>query len=455
MLPSRGILRSSPVLGLARTTLPKTSPRPFPRHFSTALQSSRAARHGASTTRRIGGPLAFTAASQQLFALGQARNASTQSTTPPAAPADPSALPDVSATPLELSGSDLLNIPEQIGFLKTLGLDFGWGPTSLMQTVLESIYVYTGLPWWASIAAVALAVRLVLIKPQLDASENALRYQSISKDPRYIAAMEEMKHNMIAGNHLAAAQSRAKVQLLNKEGGYSMLKGFIPLIQLPLGIGMFRLIKGMSALPVPSLETGGLFWFTDLTIADPYFILPIATGIMMSIGMRIPLPFMAEQQQKMVRMMSLIVIPLSTVVAVFLPSGITWYFLVSAVLHTIQTWLMHQAWFRRLTGLRRLEVPAPKGAVEGTWQAPRVLNASAPRVGQAVYSAPRPASESMFDSLKKSLNDAKKAMNERADRTEAERARKAAQEYEQKRSLEEKEQLLARIERQRRRNQRH
>ncbi|KAL1841911.1 hypothetical protein VTJ49DRAFT_6433 [Mycothermus thermophilus] len=455
MLPSRGILRSNPVLGLARTTLPKTSPRPFPRHFSTALQSNRVALHGASTARRIGGPLALSAASQQLLALRQVRNASTQSTAPPAASADPSPLPDVSATPLELSGSDLLNIPEQIGFLKALGLDFGWGPTSLMQTVLESIYVYTGLPWWASIAAVALAVRLVLIKPQINASENALRYQKLSKDPRYIAAMEEMKYNMIAGNHLAAAQSRAKVQMMNKEGGYSMMKGFIPLLQLPLGIGMFRLVKGMSALPVPSLETGGMLWFTDLTIADPYFILPVATGIMMSIGMRIPLPFMAEQQQKMMRMMSLVVIPLSTVVAVFLPSGITWYFLVSAVLHTVQTWLMHQAWFRRLVGLRPLDVHVPRGAADGTWQAPRIVNANAPRVGHAVYAPPRPTSESMFDSLKKTLDDAKKAMNERADRGEAERARRAAQEYEQKRSLEEKEQLLARIEKQSRRGRQH
>ena len=31
----------------------------------------------------------------------------------------------------------------------------------------------------------------------------------------------------------------------------------------------------MANLPVESMKVGGLLWFPDLTIADPYFILPI------------------------------------------------------------------------------------------------------------------------------------------------------------------------------------
>ena len=31
----------------------------------------------------------------------------------------------------------------------------------------------------------------------------------------------------------------------------------------------------MSYLPIESMKTGGLFWFPDLTSADPYFILPL------------------------------------------------------------------------------------------------------------------------------------------------------------------------------------
>ena len=274
----------------AQQTAPGPSTRLLSRQFGTALRNSNngAALHGASVLRRIGGPLAFTAASRPLlFSPRQARNASTQSTLPLDASQAGSTLTDFSGTPVSLTGSDLLDIPEQIGFLKTLGLDFGWGPTSLMQTCLESIYIHTGLPWWASIGVVALAVRLALLKPSLDASENAQKHQELMKDPKYQAAVNEMKAMMISGNHLAGAEARARVSLMNRAVGFSMWKNFVPLLQVPIGIGMFRLIQGMAHLPVPSFETGGALWFTDLAVADPLFILPVLSGILMMLGMRV------------------------------------------------------------------------------------------------------------------------------------------------------------------------
>ncbi|AEO56604.1 hypothetical protein MYCTH_2117192 [Thermothelomyces thermophilus ATCC 42464] len=403
--------------------------------------------HAPTTARRIGGPLPLAAASQHLiYTHRQARNASTQSTTAaPTTTPDASSLSDLTGTPVNLTGSDLLDIPEQIGFLKTLGLEYGWGPTSIMQTILESVYVYTGLPWWASIAVVAVGIRLALLKPALDASENSIKYQELLKDPRYQAATEEMKRVLVTGNHLAGAEARAKIALMNKAAGYSLWKNFVPMIQLPIGIGMFRLIKGMSALPVPSFETGGILWFTDLTASDPLFILPIATGIIVAMGMRIPLPYMAAQQQKMMKIMSLVVMPISTVVALFLPSGLTWYFFLSSLLHTIQAYFMHQPWFRRLVGLRPLTAPGPPSRPTAAWQAPRVLDARAPRIAAAQHATPPPAPETMFASLKSTLADAKEKLNERANKDSAERSLRAAREYEERRALEEKEKIVARI----------
>ena len=31
----------------------------------------------------------------------------------------------------------------------------------------------------------------------------------------------------------------------------------------------------MANLPVPSLQTGGLWWFQDLTVSDPIYVLPL------------------------------------------------------------------------------------------------------------------------------------------------------------------------------------
>lgn len=70
----------------------------------------------------------------------------------------------------------------------------------------------------------------------------------------------------------------------NQIGFGSML---VPLIQFPFVVSTFIAIRKMCKLPVESMETGGALWFTDLTIADPYFILPtVATASILAIVYR-------------------------------------------------------------------------------------------------------------------------------------------------------------------------
>ena len=54
-----------------------------------------------------------------------------------------------------------------------------------------------------------------------------------------------------------------------------------PPSQAPVFISFFIALRKMAYLPVPSLQTGGALWFPDLTMADPFYLLPIAvTGTM-------------------------------------------------------------------------------------------------------------------------------------------------------------------------------
>ena len=39
---------------------------------------------------------------------------------------------------------------------------------------------------------------------------------------------------------------------------------------------MFFGIRGMAGAPVPSMTMGGIGWFTDLTVADPIYLLPVS-----------------------------------------------------------------------------------------------------------------------------------------------------------------------------------
>jgi len=51
--------------------------------------------------------------------------------------------------------------------------------------------------------------------------------------------------------------------------------------QAPLFISFFMGLRGMTNVPVDSMRTGGLFWFTDLTVVDPYYLLPVITSTTM------------------------------------------------------------------------------------------------------------------------------------------------------------------------------
>ncbi|MCJ1385783.1 Mitochondrial inner membrane protein oxa1 [Xylographa soralifera] len=186
---------------------------------------------------------------------------------------------DWAASLENLTNSDLLPLEEHIGYLKALGLDYGWGPTAMIEYLLEHIHVWTQTPWWASIILSAFLVRLTLFKLNVNAADQAGRLARATpmikpiQDKLRVASATRDTHTVM----VLSAQMKG----IMKAEGVSYLKLFGPFLQVPLGYGTFRLLQGMSNLPVPGLDSGGFLWIRDLTIADPYFTLPLLTSVMM------------------------------------------------------------------------------------------------------------------------------------------------------------------------------
>ena len=79
------------------------------------------------------------------------------------------------------------------------------------------------------------------------------------------------------GNQVAAAEEGAKLLEIYKRHGVNPVATMfmVPFFQLPVFMSFFWGIRGMAELPVESMKTGGLYWFTDLTIPDPAYVLPL------------------------------------------------------------------------------------------------------------------------------------------------------------------------------------
>ncbi|KAL8943326.1 MAG: hypothetical protein Q9211_001021 [Gyalolechia sp. 1 TL-2023] len=168
-------------------------------------------------------------------------------------------------------------IEPHLGFLKELGLDFGWGPTAFVEWSLEHVHILLGTPWWATFAITIFALRGALFPIYVGAADNSARTATVQPYLKHIQTrMDKAKQDRDVN---ALMQGTQELRDAYAAAGVKMWKNLLPLIQLPLGYGMFRLARNMATLPVPGLEDGGILWFRDLTVSDPTFLLPITTGV--------------------------------------------------------------------------------------------------------------------------------------------------------------------------------
>lgn len=185
-----------------------------------------------------------------------------------------------------LSSEHLTSVEPHIGYLKELGLDFGWGTTSILQWAVEHVYVYTELPWYGAFLATALIIRIILLPIFRLGADSSGRLASVQH------VLRPMKDKMLAAkaqnNHAEMMMVWKESRMIEKRAGIKKWRTFLPLlIQAPLAFGAFRLTRNMVDLPVPGLEHGGALWFTDLTASDPYMIIPVLTSIFLYLGMRV------------------------------------------------------------------------------------------------------------------------------------------------------------------------
>lgn len=154
-----------------------------------------------------------------------------------------------------------------------------------MEWTIEHIHLLSGLPWWASIVTAAVLVRLALFKPAIMAADNAARTAPLRD--RMLELRKQRLDYMNQGKQLEAAKAKVEVDELYKKNNISLWKSFLPMLQIPLGFGTFRVVRGMSLLPVPALATEEFAWIHDLTSYDPLYITPLLTSGVMYLAMRV------------------------------------------------------------------------------------------------------------------------------------------------------------------------
>jgi len=211
------------------------------------------------------------------------------------------------------NADSISQVAMKYGDLKAMGL-VNFSPVGGLETVLEAIHISTGLPWWATIAVTTVAIRTALVPFIVKLQGNTARLHNVK--PQLDRLTENMKLAKETNDTAALARFSTQTQELFAKNDCNPLKSLmLPLLQAPVMISFYLALRDMAQLPVPQFQTGGTAWFTDLTIADPTYVLPVASSLgflaIMELGSEAGGVSQPKAMKNVMRFMAVAMVPLT------------------------------------------------------------------------------------------------------------------------------------------------
>jgi YidC/Oxa1 family membrane protein insertase len=196
----------------------------------------------------------------------------------------------------------------------------------LMAATLSTFHAW-GAPWWLAIVMLTVVVRALLFPPTVRQVKSMRKVQEFKPD------MDEIRAKYKDDQR----KQQEEIMKLYGERKVNPLGGCLPVfVQLPIYLVLYYTIKDFEHLD--SFRTGGLLWFQDLTVADSFFLLPLAYVVTMMASQELTIRYTVPQQQKLMRL-------LPVVFALFLmcfPAGLFVYWISSNLITFVQNYAIYR-----------------------------------------------------------------------------------------------------------------
>lgn len=202
-----------------------------------------------------------------------------------------------------------------------LTIDYGilWPISMLLFSVLKFIHQFVG-NWGWSIITLTFLIKLAFYKL------SATSYRSMGRMRQLQPKVEAIKQQ----HDDKQKQSQAMLELYRKEK-VNPLGGCLPiLIQIPIFIAFYYvLLESVELRHAPFM-----LWITDLSVKDPFYVLPVIMGASMLIQQKMN-PTPPDPIQAKVMMAMPVVF---TVLFLQFPAGLVLYWVVNNILSIVQQW---------------------------------------------------------------------------------------------------------------------
>ena len=239
--------------------------------------------------------------------------------------------------------------------------------TNLLGSGLEYFYSM-GFSWWLSIAIITVIVRSLLFPLTVKQVKSMRAMQDLKPEMDRIRA--QFKDNR--------QRQQEELMKLYQERSVNPLGGCLPLlVQMPIFITMFYVIRGFGA-EHPTFSTGGILWFRDLSVMDPYYILPILSAVTLLAASEITSKNIDPQQRWLMRVLPVVFIAFTY----YFPAGLFVYWVTSNLVTLVQNYVIYNHGPGRRTP-ETVGKGQPRAGRDGTEAAGSDSNRSDERSGSA------------------------------------------------------------------------
>lgn len=215
-------------------------------------------------------------------------------------------------------------ILEDIAPNLNLTIDYGflWWLAVPLFYVLDWLHSFTG-NWGVAIILLTVLVKLVLYPL------SAASYKSMANMRRVGPQMKKLQERYSDDRQKLSAEMMA----LYKKEKVNPLGGCLPmLLPMPIFIALYWvLFESVELRQAPFFG-----WITDLSVMDPFFILPLLMGASMYVQQLLSPAVGDPMQMKMMKLMPV----MFTVLFLFFPAGLVLYWVVNNILGVAQQWFV-------------------------------------------------------------------------------------------------------------------
>jgi YidC/Oxa1 family membrane protein insertase len=240
--------------------------------------------------------------------------------------------PKISAQPGETitthaklyTGPAIADYLEQAAPGLKLTIDYGWFwfISGIIFWMMQHIYNIIG-NWGWSIVIVTLIIKLMF-------------YHLSAKSYRSMNGMKKLQPQLALLKERYGDDkqkfTQATLELYKKEK-VNPMSGCLPiLVQIPVFIGLYWvLIESVQLRQAPFI-----FWIHDLSMKDPYYVLPVLMGLSMFLQQRLNPPPPDPMQAKIMMLMPIVF----TALFMNFPAGLMLYWFVNNTLSFLQQWFI-------------------------------------------------------------------------------------------------------------------